>query len=254
MLNKLTTKPKELGNQILLSDVGDVLIETNSRLEIQKKCIHKLFLTNNQYSNFSQNEVYKQFIPYKIMSQTTTSIKESIDMFFNQYSINAKYEDYVLLYRQYSTFLSPLKLIDGVSKTLEYLTNNNIPLILISDSVEKGAELAQNFHKLLMFEKNIKNPTLINLDGCIKGYYSSKDFGVKKTDKKFIELLEKQVPIADLQLAFVGHKLSELNVMAEYGMKIYYINDNNDPNIINFPKEWTKIKSFNDLTKINNIF
>lgn len=243
--------------QILFSDVGDVLIPTDSLLEIQKNCLYDLVHKEKQHVFLEKKEIYSLFKPYKILSQTKNSLSESIDMFFKKYSINSKYDDYRTLYELYSKDISPLRLNDGVVETLELLDSKNISVILLSDAVDTGEKLSECLRDLILLEKNLaskeKLNKKLNMNRYIKGYYSSKDFGVKKDNNVFIDILFSKLNLTKIDtnsLGFVGHDFDELSAMAEHDIKIYYIDAHKNDT---FPSNWNRINAFSDFMNIDNI-
>lgn len=242
-------------DKILFSDVGDVLISTNSFLEIQKQCLYELLSEYPKYYSFNKEVIYSMFRYYKILSQTTKTIEESINMFFKEYAPEVTYSKYKDLYDLKLTSISKSCLESGVIETLEYLDSKNVAVILLSDATDTGKELSNNLERLIVSELYEKKEFMndFNINKYFKKYYSSKDLGVKKNNPRFVHLLfsELGLSINDIsydKFSFVGHDSDELFAMAKYGMKIYFIDPNHKNN---FPKDWCRINAFRDISNID---
>jgi len=259
----------------ILSDAGDIIIDTKSCLNMQKKCINDIYSKRKKGLKIKSEakDTYSLFKPYKILSQTKNSLEDAINQFFKEQNINSSYEEYEKAYEECSLKIKP-RLFPGIIKTLERLNEKGIPFILISDSYKKGLQLLEETEKLIVEElkKNgIYNRRKFDISKYIGAIVSSKDFGFKKPAPEVIQKALNLYKIKENQekLFFIAHESDEIFGIAKIGIDVFALNYENENDSLEISemikshnqkyiegKEKSKIyciKKFSEILKLKNI-
>lgn len=211
--------------RIILSDVGDILFETSSELEKQKKIIHQILKRHGIELTIENS--YSLFRPYKILSQTIISEEEALTSFFSSQGIKATYPEYLELMDKQPKEEHPLFL--GITETLEYFHSKGLPLYLLTNASKHGKEFYPNLERKIIAqlkERKTYNLNTFKLQNYFNKCVSSKDVGIKKPAVEFFQyvLAQEDSPISFSEVVFIAHEREEILGSAGLGMTVIAFN------------------------------
>lgn len=207
----------------IFSDAGDIIIDTRTQLETEKKVLSKLM-------NLDPKEAYRLYRPFRQQSHTLKSIEECFDEFSELHNIGI---DYIKFCDIVDSLKPKTRLYDGVVETLVALNNYGIDFILLTDSpYTKRESFEMTKREIESYLLNKKSNLVDNIifENYVKDIITSKEIGVKKTNPYFFRFVfEKLYPEKNIsESVFVTHKYKEMISAMNCGIDIIALNWENE--------------------------
>lgn len=209
----------------VLSDIGDVLFDTKSNAAARRNSFLDIFFANGY--NLELGEVMKLYEPFKILGQTVISDEECINGFFRHMGFSETYADFQ---RRVALVKKPEQVLySGVTETLEWLHNNEIPFGVVSDASMNEEEISASLRDLLIGQlksRGVYDSSNFRMKDYVVGFASSKDVGVKKPDEKIFRygLDRLGYGLRFEETLFVSHESKEIFGAAELGFEVAVFN------------------------------
>jgi len=212
----------------VLSDAGDILLDSHRTLDIQKRCIAAIY-NDRLKLNKSDDEVYTIFKPYKRLSQTTSSLEEAVNLFLSDNNVAATYQEYAQLFERKKSTMPKLALYTGVTEVMEKVNRQGIPFLIISDSTMTGEAVQKDTERMIikqLRERNVYDPDKFHLNRYVTKCLSSRDIGVRKPDRLIFEKALEYLNLNDDwgKALFIAHEQEEIFGAAELGMTVAAVN------------------------------
>jgi len=179
---------------IILSDAGGILFSDTEKKHQEFDEVKKLC------PELSFDVFYTGFRKYMDLAQTEKGYSRS-DAFNEYFNVLRKQHDSLRNSEipQFKNNKKKLQLNENVKETLEYLKNNEMKYIVMTDATKTSEKLLPIINQKM------------GLDGLIYDLISSKDVGAKKPSKEFFDYVLNKHNITKEQSYFLGHDFDELN-------------------------------------------